>query len=172
MFKKRFLFSSEIHLNSAAYRTMMDFARQNPQNEVIGIFFGKIKKSILEIVEAYPIRVGEQAEVDFQDEDYETSLPLIQNCAQRHLDWLGWFHSHPFKGGDRIFMSRKDQHYHFNAQQGMLHWTALVLNPHQISDPNTTQGLRAYQFMVNEKKTEITHKLKEIPVIIPSNIEL
>ena len=124
---------------------MMKYASDHPNREVIGVFFGtKNESSELFIQESYPFRVGNREDVHFEDEDYVKVVPLIKSAAERNLDWMGWFHSHPFKGGDRIYMSRTDVTYHHPAQTQNPHWTAIVINPHQIYDPTTVQGMRAY----------------------------
>lgn len=124
---------------------MMEFAIKNPQHEILGIFFGQILKDLsIQIQEAYPFRVGRRQEVAFEDEDYVKAVPLIKDCTKRNLDWLGWFHSHPFSG-DAIHMSSIDINHQQIQQQLNPFWTALILNPHQISDPTTTKGVRAFR---------------------------
>lgn len=120
----------------------------NRRREIIGIFFGNsIDRPSITIIEAYPFRVGHRTGVEFEDQDYEKAAPIIKDCERRGLGWLGWFHSHPFRG-DSIYMSSTDVQYQFFQQQLNPLWTAIVLNPNQVRDPNTTKGARAYQLWI------------------------
>jgi len=119
---------------------MMNFAQEHPRKEIIGVFFGKISENgDLFVLEAYPFRVGKRTEVHFKDSDYEKVLPIIKDCSTRNLEWLGWFHSHPFKRGDHLYMSQTDVSYQYPAQIQNPNWTAIVCNPHQIKDPSTSR---------------------------------
>lgn len=137
----------------SAYTVMMDFARRNPDLETIGIFFGTVENSgDIIVLEAYPFRVGKHTGVQFEDEDYVKAVPLIKDCATRGLEWLGWFHSHPFRLGDHLYMSTIDIGYHYIQQQLNPFWTALVLNPHQINSWMTVRGMRAFRLVEKWKK--------------------
>ncbi|UYP45217.1 hypothetical protein NEF87_001502 [Candidatus Lokiarchaeum ossiferum] len=144
--------TSKVYLDHSAYQIMMEYALAHPNREVIGVFFGtKNEAAELFIEESYPFRVGNRQDVHFTDEDYVKVVPLIKNAESRDLDWLGWFHSHPFKGGDHIYMSHTDVTYHYPAQTQNPNWTAIVINPHQIQDPTTVRGMRAYRLEWNNK---------------------
>ena len=146
---------------------MMEYAQKQPDREIIGVFFGILDESgNLEIKEAYPMRVGEHTGVEFEDDDYVKVVPIIKACATKGLEWLGWFHSHPFRKGDQIYMSSTDI-AHQRIQQALNPaWTAIVLNPHQIDDPKTAKGARAFQLKRNEKKEKITKKVLGLELIL------
>ena len=96
--------------------------------------------------------------------NYVKAVPIIKDCAARNLIWLGWFHSHPFRG-DSIYMSQIDIGYHF-IQQGLNpFWTALVLNPHQIHNSTTTHGIRAFRL-------QLTADLKVIKTVVHLSLNL
>ena len=110
---------NQIVLDRATFDIMMNFAQENPRREIIGIIFGRLDEdSKLLITNAYPFRVGKRKEVHFIDEDYEKALPLIKASEKQNLQWIGWFHSHPFKPGDHLYMSSTDIRYHYPVQQG------------------------------------------------------
>ena len=147
------------------YHVMMGYAQQHPHHEIIGVFFGTIERQgSICIRKAYSFRVGEIDEVEFIDSDYERLYPIIKQCESDGLTWLGWFHSHPFEGRDHIYMSQKDVNYQRPAQQQNPFWTAIVINPHQIRDPNTTQGMRAYRLKWKTGKTRPSRRVQEIPL--------
>ena len=161
--------NSSVHLNLKSYSIMMNFAKENSHKEIIGVFFGKINENgngDIEISEAYPFRVGKRTEVHFKDSDYEKVLPIIKDCSTRNLEWLGWFHSHPFKRGDHLYMSQTDVSYQYPAQIQNPNWTAIVCNPHQIKDPSTSRGMRAFRLLYNSDDLELTKKVIEISLII------
>ena len=163
--------TNSVHLNIDSYQTMMNFAQENPRKEIIGAFFGKIcENGDIKVLEAYSFRVGRHTEVHFNDSDYEKILPIIKDCATRNLEWLGWFHSHPFKRGDHIYMSNTDISYQYPAQIQNPYWTAIVCNPHQIKDSSTTRGMRAFRLFFNPDDLKLTKKVIEVPLII-ENIE-
>jgi proteasome lid subunit RPN8/RPN11 len=138
---------------SSVYSIMMDFAQHNPELEIIGIFFGIIETTgNIKVLEAYPFRVGKHTGVQFEDEDYVKAVPLIKDCVTRGLEWLGWFHSHPFRIGDHLYMSNIDIGYQYIQQQLNPFWTALVLNPHQINSWRTVRGMRAFRMKEKRKK--------------------
>ena len=164
-----------ITILQSAYDSMMHFAKKNIRKEVLGIFFGQVHVSNqLNIVdnynavieEAFPFRVGKRKEVQFEDQDYEKAWPLIQDCAKRNMIWLGWFHSHPFRGGDHLYMSQLDKEHHFPAQNLNPHWTALIINPYQIHDTSTTKGIRAFQFAIDNQTKKMTDQLTQISLTI------
>ena len=123
------------------------------------------------VLEAYSFRVGRHTEVHFNDSDYEKILPIIKDCATRNLEWLGWFHSHPFKRGDHIYMSNVDVSYQYPAQIQNPFWTAIVCNPHQIKDRSTTRGMRAFRLYYNTDDLKLTKKVIEIPLIIEEMVK-
>lgn len=138
--------SRMIHITNSVYQTMIEYAQSSPKREVIGVLFGKVNdKNDVCFQHAHPFRIGRMQDVHFIDEDYERVYKLIKKYDPLGLKWLGWFHSHPFKGGDHIYMSNTDVKYHSNAQNGNPFWTAIVINPHQITDPSTFHGIRAYR---------------------------
>lgn len=162
--------SEIVYLANSSALVMMDFAQQHPHKEIIGVFFGIIKENgdIL-IKEAYPFRVGRHTNVHFEDQDYEDVVPLIKECLARKFEWLGWFHSHPFKGGDHIYMSKTDISYQYPAQSQNPFWTAIVINPYQINDPTTVRGMRAFRLLDNSKnldKSKLTRKVQNLRLII------
>ena len=112
------------------------------------------------IRKAIPFRIGDHTEVHFVDEDYVKLVPIIKEMNSNGLDWVGWFHSHPFKGGDHLYMSRVDIKYQFPAQSQNFLWTALILNPYQISDPSTVSGIRAFRLKWKKKKHQLTKKVE------------
>ncbi|MHA1520211.1 MAG: hypothetical protein ACTSRK_08515 [Promethearchaeota archaeon] len=145
--------SRKIRISSSAQQIMMEFAESSPSREVLGVIFGFVNdQEEVCITKAHPFRVGQKHEVQFIDEDYERVYPLIKSHEAEGLIWLGWFHSHPFKGGDHIYMSKTDIKYHSNAQNGNPNWTAIVINPHQCQDPNTFHGMRAFRTISPSKK--------------------
>jgi proteasome lid subunit RPN8/RPN11 len=147
------------------YHVMMNYAQQHPYHEVIGVFFGTIgHQGEICVRKAFPFRIGAIDEVEFTDDDYERLYPIIKQCELDGLKWLGWFHSHPFKGGDHIYMSHKDVNYQRPAQQQNPFWTAIVINPHQTRDPNTTQGMRAYRLKWKTGKARPSRRIQEIPL--------
>lgn len=159
--------SNSVHLNIVSYSTMMNFAQEHPRKEIIGVFFGKISENgDIDVLEAYPFRVGRHTEVHFKDSDYEKVLPIIKDCSTRNLEWLGWFHSHPFKRGDHIYMSQTDVSYQYPAQIQNPYWTAIVCNPHQIKDRSTTRGMKAFRLSFNSDDLKLTKKVIEILLII------
>lgn len=134
---------------------MMNFARENSKNEIIGVFFGKVMiNGDLLIKEAIPFRIGKKTEVHFKDQDYEKLIPIVKEYESKTLEWLGWFHSHPFHG-DALYLSRTDFEYQFIQQQINPYWTAIVLNPYQIDDPSTTKGARAFRIHSLELKKSV-----------------
>ena len=146
---------------------MMNFAQENPRKEILGAFFGKVgENGDITVLEAYSFRVGRHTEVHFNDSDYEKILPIIKDCSTRNFEWLGWFHSHPFKRGDHIYMSNTDISYQYPAQIQNPYWTAIVCNPHQIDDSSTTRGMRAFRLYFNSDDLKLTQKVIEIPLII------
>lgn len=155
--------SNCVHLNIDSYSKMMNYAQEHSHNEIIGAFFGKINENgDIEISEAYPFRVGRHTEVHFKDSDYEKVLPIIKDCSTRNLEWLGWFHSHPFKRGDHLYMSQTDVSYQYPAQIQNPYWTAIVCNPHQIKDPSTFRGMRAFRLFYNAADLKLTKKVIEV----------
>ena len=149
------------------YHAMMEYAKQHPQNEVIGVFFGIIgKRGEICVRRAIPFRVGVIDEVEFVEEDYERLYPILKQCESEGLKWLGWFHSHPFKGGDHIYMSQKDVNYQRPAQQQNPFWTAIVINPHQIRDPNTSQGMRAYRLKWKTGKARPSRRVQKLALML------
>ena len=159
--------SNRVHLNIDSYSTMMNFAKEHSHKEIIGVFFGKINENgDIEISEAYPFRVGRRTEVHFKDSDYEKVLPIIKDCSTRNLEWLGWFHSHPFKRGDHLYMSHTDISYQYPAQIQNPYWTAIVCNPHQIKDPSTFRGMRAFRLFYDSDDLKLTKKVIEVPLKI------
>jgi proteasome lid subunit RPN8/RPN11 len=162
---ENFVPSNRVILKRNAYEIMMNFARQNPHNEIIGVFFGTIHPNgDLLIHEAYPFRVGYTTEVQFDDEDYERIVPIIKECSIRSLEWLGWFHSHPFSG-DAIYMSNVDIAHQYIQEQMNSFWTAIVLNPYQINDPKTTNGARAFRLKRKNNK-KIQKKVQQLELIL------
>jgi proteasome lid subunit RPN8/RPN11 len=155
--------SNNVKLLHSAHKIMLDFALKNKRKEIIGVFFGTIDKfgDVL-ISEAYPFRVGHRSTVDFQDEDYVRVVPLVKECESRKLIWLGWFHSHPFKRGDHLYLSNKDIAHQYIQQSLNPFWTAIVLNPHQKEDPNTILGARGFRLVQNSETNEIIRKYKII----------
>ncbi len=144
--------SKLVLVHRPVYHTMMDFARQHLDREVIGIFFGKINEiQDLEIFEAYPFRVGERTDVEFIDEDYERAAPLIQECEKRGLIWCGWFHSHPFYQGDHLYLSSKDISYHLPVQESNPFWTAIVINPYQVNKTGAFDGIKAFRVQTKKR---------------------
>ena len=159
--------SNSVHLNLDSYTIMMNFAQEHPRKEIIGVFFGKIgENGDLFVLESYPFRVGRHTEVHFKDSDYEKVLPIIKDCSTRNLEWLGWFHSHPFKRGDHLYMSQTDISYQFPAQIQNPYWTAIVCNPHQIKDSSTFRGMRAFRLFYNSDDLKLTKKVIEVPLKI------
>ena len=150
------------------YQVMMNYAQQHPHHEIIGVFFGTVglKDGGICVRKAFPFRVGEFDEVDFTDEDYVRLIPIIKQCESDGLKWLGWFHSHPFKGGDHIYMSTKDVNHQRPAQQQNPFWTAIVLNPHQIQDPKTSQGMRAYRLKWKTGKSSPSKRVQELIILM------
>ncbi len=145
--------SLKTYVYHSSYQVMFQFASDHPDREIIGVFFGNMnEKGDLFIKEAYPFRVGNREDVHFEDEDYVKVVPLIREAADRNLDWFGWFHSHPFKGGDHIYMSHTDVSYHLPAQTQNPFWTAIVINPHQRDDVSTVRGMRAYRLEWDRKR--------------------
>ncbi|MHA1584747.1 MAG: Mov34/MPN/PAD-1 family protein [Promethearchaeota archaeon] len=146
-----------IKVTISAFDQMMEFASKNPSREVLGVFFGDISNDgIVFVKEAYNFRVGGKIEVSFQDEDYERVYPIIKDSQKRKLEWLGWFHSHPFAGGDHLYMSTTDIRYQLPAQTQNPFWTAIILNPHQKNDPTTMNGARAFRLIAKESRGRIT----------------
>jgi len=146
---------------------MMEYANHHPQHEIIGVFFGTVgKQGEICIRRAFPFRVGARDEVEFNDDDYERIYPIIKKCHVDGLTWLGWFHSHPFKGGDHIYMSQTDVNHHRPAQQQNPFWTAIVINPHQIRDPNTCQGMRAYRLKWKTGKSRPSKRVLKLNLML------
>lgn len=163
--------SNNIKLKKSAYTIMMEFAQKTPYLEIIGIFFGNIHESgDIYVSEAYPFRVGQPAGVEFEDEDYIKAVPIIKECSSRNLEWLGWFHSHPFPRGDHLYMSNIDVGYHFIQQQLNAFWTAIVMNPHQINDSKTILGMRAFRLQEKYDKKKQTRDVKKKPVVLSLSI--
>ena len=159
--------TNSVYLNLDSYLTMMKFAQENTRKEIIGAFFGKIcENGDINVLEAYSFRVGRRTEVHFNDSDYEKILPNIIDCSVLILEWLGWFHSHPFKRGDHIYMSNTDLPTPSLQNIQNPYWTAIVCNPHQIKDPSTTRGMRAFRLYYNTDDLKLTKKVIEIPMII------
>jgi proteasome lid subunit RPN8/RPN11 len=150
--------SKKVFLEKPAYSTMMNFALQHKKREILGVFFGiKNEMGDIFVKEAHSFRVGGKNAVSFEDEDYIKLLPLIKESTSRNLEWLGWFHSHPFKNGDHLYMSEVDISYQFPAQFQNPFWTAIVLNPYQIQDALTNRGSRAFRldwFLGNSKPSK------------------
>lgn len=133
---------------------MMNYATKNSHREVIGVFFGITEPNgDIKIRNAYPFRIGKRAEVQFEDSDYEKLYPIIKENDKLGYAWLGWFHSHPFKG-DSLYMSQIDYDHQIAQQTRFPYWTAIIVNPNQISDKNTTQGARAFRLNLNSEEKE------------------
>ncbi|MHA1855083.1 MAG: Mov34/MPN/PAD-1 family protein [Promethearchaeota archaeon] len=159
--------NSRVHIFEGSYSKMMDFAQDHPRNEIIGVFFGKIRENgDIDVLEVYPFRVGKHTEVHFKDSDYEKVLPIIKDCSSRDLEWLGWFHSHPFKHGDHLYMSNTDIFYQYPAQIQNPFWTAIICNPHQINDSSTSRGMRAFRLYYDLDVSKLTKKVIEVPILI------
>lgn len=157
--------SKLVLVHRSVYHIMMDFARQHLDREVLGIFFGKINETQeLEILEAYPFRVGERTDVEFIDEDYERAAPLIQECSKRGLIWCGWFHSHPFYHGDHLYLSSKDILYHSVVQEKFPHWTAIVCNPHQVTNPMAFDGIKAFRVQPRKKASLFSSAIQTLTI--------
>jgi proteasome lid subunit RPN8/RPN11 len=165
--------SQIVVVSQSAYNIMMEFAQRTPHLEIIGIFFGTINSTgDIHVVEAYPFRVGQPTGVEFEDEDYIKAVPIIKECGTRNLEWLGWFHSHPFQGGDHLYMSNVDVGYHYIQQQLNPFWTALVLNPHQINDHKTCKGMRAFRLQEKYDKKKLVREVKKKPLVLSLTITI
>ena len=157
----------KVLLKKNAFNVMMGFAAQHPDNEVVGIIFGTILDSgDIQIMKAYPFRVGLRSEVEFIDEDYEKAVPIIKECQKMHLEWLGWFHSHPFYPGDHLYMSNVDVANHRPAQTMNPFWTAIVINPHQQNDPRTTLGARAFRLKQKDSTQKVKRKVVNLSLLL------
>ena len=149
----------KVHIKNKTLTQMMNFAQEHPHNEVLGIFFGKTNENgDIEINIANNFRVGTHTNVEFIDDDYVKAVPLIKENAKNGLDWIGWFHSHPFQKGDHIYMSRTDIIHHYHAQLQNPSWTAIILNPYQIQDSTTLNGARAFQLKYNKSGKKLLKK--------------
>jgi proteasome lid subunit RPN8/RPN11 len=159
----------EVELHGTTYSTMMQFAQTHPDREIIGLLFGnKIEPNRLIMSEAYPFRVGGATGVEFQDEDYVKAVPIIQDCESRGLQWVGWFHSHPFRRGNHLYLSLTDIGHQYVQQQLNPDWIAIVINPYQINDRRTVKGMQAFQLKEKvckrEKKRIVTKSVKKLPL--------
>ncbi|MCF2139770.1 MAG: hypothetical protein K9W44_06930 [Candidatus Lokiarchaeota archaeon] len=158
------LSKTDLMIPLSVYEKMMDFAQSSPHREVIGPIFGKPNEdgSIL-LTASYSFRIGSTTEVHFIDSDYEKLLPLIKKHELQNEQWVGWFHSHPFQGGDFLYMSKTDIKYHTIAQKGNPLWTAIILNPHQKNDLEAVYGMRAFRLIeYPSKRKKSKYRVKEL----------
>ena len=162
----------KVLLSKSEYTSMMKYAEKHPHTEIIGIFFGTLlhqENDAILIEESYNFREGGETEVDFIEEDYIRAVPLIKKNEKKGLKWLGWFHSHPFQGGDHLYMSRKDIDHHQVAQSQNPYWTAIVLNPYQKDDPNTTKGAKAFCLKRKLLRRGISRRVERLDLEIVKN---
>ncbi len=151
--------SKNVFVNESAYNVMIEFALENKNREILGVFFGIIDDlSNIIVKHAITFRVGNRTEVHFEDEDYVKLVPIIQEMDSNGFKWLGWFHSHPFNLGDHLYMSKTDVLHQFPAQNQNPFWTAIIVNPYQINDPLTINGARAFRLKRKKNRMKLIKK--------------
>ncbi len=157
----------KIIIKRSAYQSMMDFAKHNSNNEVIGLIFGNFVKqpAVTCIVEsAVPMRTGSHVYAEFLDSDYEIMGLEIKKHAEANQSLVGWFHSHPFGGSRSLYMSATDRLFHSNAMKIYQDWVALVLDPFRINDKKTYRGVKGFIISIEKKFWGFIKKDLEIPI--------
>jgi len=102
--------------------------KDNKTLEVMGMLLGKTDGNTFIVLDTIPIKKGDEASVQLNDDDYEY---IVESCEKmkkvgRMEDVIGWYHSHP---GLEVFMSGTDIRTQRIQQQFQDPYLSIVIDP-------------------------------------------